>query len=85
MISNNNANNIQWGKDNFLKDFPGGSVIKGLPDTRDMCLIPRPGRSPGVENGKSFNYSCLGNPMDRGAWWATVHGAAKGLQRVGHN
>ena len=54
-------------------------------DTRDTGLIPRPGRSPGVENGKSFNYSCLGNPMDRGAWWATVHGVAKGLQRVGHN
>ena len=46
-------------------------------DTRDTGLIPRPGRSPGVENVKSFNYSCLGNPMDRGAWWAAVHGVTK--------
>ena len=36
MISNNNANNIQWGKDNFLKDFPGGSVIKGLPEMKEI-------------------------------------------------
>ena len=35
------------------------------------------GRSPGERNGKPLQYSCLGNPMDRGAWWATVHGAQK--------
>ena len=40
--------------------------------------IPGPGRSPGEGNGHPLQYSCLGNPMDRGAWWATVHGVAKG-------
>ena len=42
-----------------------------------MCLIPEAGRSPGDGSGTPLQYSCLGNPMDRGAWWATVHGAAK--------
>ena len=42
----------------------------------DMGTIPRLGRSPGEGNGNSRQYSCLGNPMDRGAWRATVHGAA---------
>jgi len=44
-------------------------------------LIPGSGRPPGEGNGNPLLYSCLGNPMDRGAWWATVHGVA----RVGHN
>ena len=42
-----------------------------------MCSIPAWGRSPGEGNGNSFQYSCLGNPMDRGAWWTTVHGVGK--------
>ena len=42
-------------------------------------LIPRSGRSPGARNGNPFQYSCLGNPIDRGAWWSTVHGVAKEL------
>ena len=46
-------------------------------DTRDVDLIPGLGRSPGVRNGKPFQYSCLENPMDRGAWQATVHGVTK--------
>ena len=45
----------------------------------DMGLIPGLGRSPGEGNGNPFQYSCLENPMDRGAWWATVHGVAKEL------
>ena len=45
----------------------------------DMGTIPRLGRSPGEGNGNSLQYSCLGNPMDRGAWQATVHGVAKEL------
>ena len=40
------------------------------------------GRSPGGGNGNPLQYSCLGNPMDRGAWWATVHGAAKSQTRL---
>ena len=43
----------------------------------DMGTIPRLGRSPGEGNGNSLQYSCLGNPMDRGAWQATVHGVAE--------
>ena len=50
-------------------------------DARDMGLIPGSGRSPGGGNGNSFQYSCQENPVDRGAWSATVHGS----QRVGHN
>ena len=48
----------------------------------DAHSIPGSGRSPGEGNGSPLQYSCLGNPMDRGAWWATVHGV--GLQRVIH-
>ena len=59
--------------------FPGGSVVKNLPaKVGDTGLIAVSGRSPGEGNGNLFQYSCLGNPMDRGAWWATVHGIAKG-------
>ena len=43
----------------------------------DMGLIPGLGRPPVVGNGYPHQYSCLENPMDRGAWWATVHGVAK--------
>ena len=43
----------------------------------DMDLIPGSGRSPGKGNDNPLQYSCLGNPRDRGAWWATVHGVAK--------
>ena len=50
-------------------------------DTKDPSLIPGSGRSFGEGHGNPLQYSCLENPMDRGAWWATVHGAA----RVGHN
>ena len=61
--------------------FPGGSVVKNLPanagDARDMGLIPGLGRSSAGGNGTPLQYSCLGNPKDRGAWWAIVHGVAK--------
>ena len=46
-------------------------------DTGDLSFIPGSGKSPGGENGNPLQYSCLGNPMDRGAWWVTVHGVAK--------
>ena len=54
-------------------------------DIRDVGLISGLGRSPGKENGSPLQDSCLENPMDRGAWWATVHGVAKsqtGRKRV---
>ena len=46
-------------------------------DARDMGSIPESGRSPGEENSNLLQYSCLGNPIDRGAWQATVHGVTK--------
>ena len=46
-------------------------------DTGDMGSIPRSGRSPGEGNGDSLQYSCLENSMERGAWWARVHGVTK--------
>ena len=58
--------------------FPGRSVIKNLPaNGGDTSLIPGLRRSPGEGNGNSLQYCCLGNPMDRGAWPATVHGVEK--------
>ena len=58
--------------------FRGGSVVKNLlANAGDAGLIPGSGRSPGEGNGNPLRYSCLGNPMDRGAWWATIHGVAK--------
>ena len=53
-----------------------GSVVNN-PQAGDVGLIPGSGRSPGEGNGNPPQYSCLGNPMDRGAWWATVHRVAK--------
>ena len=45
-------------------------------------LIPRLGRYPGEGNGNTLQYSYLGNPMDRGAWWATVHKVTKESQKT---
>ena len=56
-----------------IKGFPGGSVVKSLPgNAGDAGLIPGSGRPPGEGNGSPLQYSCLGNPMDREAWRATV-------------
>ena len=53
-------------------------VVKNLPaNAGDIGLIPRSGRSPGGGHGNSLQCSCLENPMDRGAWRATVHGVAE--------
>ena len=58
------------------------SVVNNPPaNAGDMGLIPGLGRSPGEGSGNPFQYSCLGNPMDRGPWWTTVQGAL----RVGHD
>ena len=56
--------------------FPDGSK-NTLAKTRAVGSIPGLGRSPGEGNGNALQYSCLGNPMDRGAWWAIAHGVAK--------
>ena len=56
-------------------------MVKNLPanaeDSGDMDSIPGSGRSPGDGNGNLHQYSSLGNPMDREAWWAAIHGVAK--------
>ena len=63
--------------------FPGGSEVKvSACNVRDLGSIPGLGRSPGEGNGNPVQYSCLENPMDRGAWWATVHGVAKSQTRL---
>ena len=57
---------------------PGGPGVRNLPaNAGDAGLIPGSGRFPGEGNGKLLQHSCLENPMDRGAWWVTVHGVAK--------
>ena len=66
--------------------FPGGSLVKKVPanagDIRDAGSIPGSGRSPGEGHGNPLQYSCLENSMDRGAWWAIVHGVAKNWTRL---
>ena len=58
--------------------FPGVSVVKNLPaKAEDPGSIPGSGRPPGGGNGNSLQYLCLENPIDRGAWWATVHEVTK--------
>ena len=64
---------VMWGA-----SFPGSSVVKNPPaNIGDASLIPGSGRSPGEGNGNSLQDSYLGNSLDRGAWWATVHGITK--------
>ena len=66
--------------------FPGGIVVENLPanagDIRGTGSIPALGRSPGEGNGYPLHSSCLENPMDRGAWQATVHGVTKSRTRL---
>ena len=58
-----------------MKGYPGGSLGKeSACNAGDPDSIPMLGRSPGEGNGNLLQYSCLRNPMDRGAQWATVHG-----------
>ena len=69
-----------------MQDLSNGSVVKNLPAnegaTGDVGLIPGSERSPGGGHGNLLQYSCLGNPMDRGAWGATVHGVSGELGRT---
>ena len=50
----------------------------------DVSLIPGSGRCPGEGNGNPLQYSCLRNPVNRGAWWAIVHGVAKSQTRLSY-
>ena len=61
-----------------LRNFPGGAEVKASAcNAGDLGSISGLGRSPGEGNDNPLQYSCLENPMDRGTWWATVHGVAK--------
>ena len=65
--------------------FPSGSAVKNLPaNVGDAGSILGSGRSPREENGNPFQYSCLGKPMDRGAWKATDHGVTKSQTQLGN-
>ena len=66
---------VEWGAPQTVRVVKNSPVSAG--DPRDVDLIPGSGRSPGGGHGNPLQYSCLGNPVDRGAWWATVHGVAK--------
>ena len=67
---------LTWG-------FPGGSEVKASAcNAGDLGSIPGLGRSPGEGSGNPLQYSCLENPMDRGAWRATAHGVTKSRTRL---
>ena len=69
-----------------FKGFPGGSVVENPPtnagDSGDVGLIHELGRSPGEGSDNPLLYACLENSMDRGGWWATVHGVTKSWTRL---
>ena len=71
---------MSYGSVNFKLGFPGRSVVKNptanARDAGDTGSIPGLGRSTGKGNGNPLQHSWLGKPMDREAWWATVHGVA---------
>ena len=63
--------------------FPCNSVIKNPPaNGGNLSSVPESGRYPGERNGNTLQYSCLGNPMDKGIWWATVHVVAKSWTKL---
>jgi len=67
----------------YILGFPCGSDGKeSACNAGDLDSIPVSGRSSGEGNGYPFQYSCLESPMDRGAWWAVVHGVAKSRIRL---
>ena len=84
-MENNTLLDLTFHKIHF-RVFPGGASGKEsvcqYRRHRDEGSISRGERAPGGGNGNTLQCSCLGNPMDQGAWWATVHGVSKSLQGV---
>ena len=81
VVTKNNSTNFL-----LLRCFSGSSDGKELAcNAGDPGSIPGLGRSPGEGNGNPLQYSCLVKPMDRGAWWATVHGVTKSGTQVSTN
>ena len=66
----------------YLGFLGGSGGEESVCNAGDLGLIPELGRSPGEGNGNPLQYPYLGNPMDRGAWWATVHGIAESWTRL---
>ena len=74
---------VSFGSALLTNGFPGGSVNKeSACNEEDLGSIPGLRRSPGEGNGNPLQYSCLENSMDRGAWWAVVHGITKSLTEL---
>ena len=67
----------------FSDDLVGKKSVCNVGDAGDLSSIPGSGRSLGRGNGNPLQYSCLGNPMDREAWWVTFHGVTKSQTRLG--
>ena len=66
-----------------MEALPGGSEVKAFAcNAGDLGSIPGSGRSPGEGSGNPLQYACLENPMEREAWWATVHGVTKSQTRL---
>ena len=81
LLWENNLKSFFWKSLN--RDFPGCSEVKASAcNAGDLGLTPGSGRPLGEGNGNPFQYSCLENPMDGGAWWATVHRVAKSQTRL---
>ena len=69
-----------------VRGFPDGSLgKKSACNSGDVGSIPGLDRSPGEGNGNLLQYSCLGNPMDRGTWWAAVHGGHRESDETKHS
>ena len=78
-VSDTDIRNYSFKGDKTHFRFPEGSVVKNLPaNVGDIDSIAGSGKSTGEGNGNPLQYSCLEKSMDRGAWWVTVHGVAKG-------
>ena len=71
----------------LFSDWWGSFVVRNLPanteETGDWGSVPGSGRSPGIGDSSPLEYCCLENPLDRGAWWATVRGVAKNRRQLG--
>ena len=77
-------NGVKLQSTQLVSSFPGSLAVKKnlTADAGTAGLISGSGRSPGGRNGNLFQYSCLGNPLDRGAWRAAVHGVTKSRTRL---
>ena len=81
IVGHNWATELNWTV--VIWNFLGDSDSKdSVCNWEDLGLIPGLGRSPGEGNGYPIQYSCLENPMDKGAWWATIHGVTKSQTRL---